>query len=75
MKINLPLFNNADKRIINLESPISNNDYVESKNTLFENTDSLGLLKKMKVEAVNLANNHIQDRGFLYCTQLRNRIR
>lgn len=46
MKINLPLFNNADKRIINLESPISNNDYVESKSTLFANTDSLGLLKK-----------------------------
>jgi hypothetical protein len=55
-------FHNADKRIINLEQPISNNSKVADKCTLYTSSCAIGQLKELKIDAVNLAHNHIQDK-------------
>ena len=57
------IFNEADIRIINLEKPISNNNYVAEKPTLYTDSHALNQLNELKINAVNLANNHIQDKG------------
>ena len=57
------IFNEADIRIINLEQPISNNNYVAEKPTLYTDSHALNQLNELKINAVNLANNHIQDKG------------
>lgn len=57
------LFDSSDFRIVNLEQAVSDSDYVEDKCTLYTDTQSLVQLKQMKVDAVNLAHNHIQDKG------------
>jgi hypothetical protein len=56
-------FSQADFRVVNLEHPISDNDIIAEKCTLFSGTDSIKYLKELKIGAVNLANNHIQDKG------------
>lgn len=61
--VNVNVFNNAHKRIINLEQPISDSLFVEDKCTLYTGLYSLKQLKDLKVDAVNLAHNHIQDKG------------
>lgn len=57
------IFNSAEYRIINLEQPISNNNYVADKGTLYTDTAALNKLKDLKIDAVNIANNHIHDKG------------
>lgn len=57
------LFYEADLRIVNLEQAISDNNFVADKCTLYSNTESIANLKKNKIDVVNLANNHIQDKG------------
>jgi len=61
--IDINMFNNADKRVVNLEQPISDNNKIEEKCTLFTGSYAINQLKDMKVDAVNLAHNHIQDKG------------
>jgi poly-gamma-glutamate synthesis protein (capsule biosynthesis protein) len=61
--IDINIFHNADKRIVNLEQPISDSDNIEDKCTLFTGSFALKQLKDMKIDAVNLAHNHIQDKG------------
>jgi poly-gamma-glutamate synthesis protein (capsule biosynthesis protein) len=61
--IDIDIFNNANKRIVNLEQPISDSDNIENKCTLFTGSFALKQLKDMKIDAVNLAHNHIQDKG------------
>ena len=61
--VKVSAFNNADVRIINLEQPISNNSYLAQKPTLYTDSSALSQLKDLKINAVNLANNHIQDKG------------
>ena len=61
--VNVEIFNKADARIINLEQPISNNNYIEDKSTLYTDTFAISQLEDLKITAVNLANNHIQDKG------------
>ena len=61
--IQVNIYNNADKRIVNLEQPISDNNTVEDKCTLFTGAYAVSQLKEMKIDAVNLAHNHIQDKG------------
>jgi len=55
-------FNDADIRIINLEQPISDNKEVEDKCTLYTGSSAIQRLREMNIQAVNLANNHIQDK-------------
>ncbi len=61
--VDVQAFINADKRVVNLEQPISDNNKVEDKCTLFTGSFAIKQLKEMKIEAVNLAHNHIQDKG------------
>jgi poly-gamma-glutamate synthesis protein (capsule biosynthesis protein) len=61
----IDMFNNADKRVVNLEQPISDSDNIEDKCTLFTGSFALKQLKDMKIDAVNLAHNHIQDKGLI----------
>lgn len=61
--VNVGVFNNADKRIINLEQPISDSSFVEDKCTLYTGSYALKQLEDLKITAVNLAHNHIQDKG------------
>ena len=56
-------YNLADVRIFNLEHPISDSSFVENKSTLYVGSSALNQLKELKVSAVNLAHNHIQDKG------------
>lgn len=55
-------FFSADLRIVNLENPISDNEEVEDKSTLYASSLALKHLKAFKIDAVALANNHIQDK-------------
>jgi len=52
----------ADLRIGNLEHPISNRQEEAGKATLFTNTTVLRHIAEMRLNAVNLANNHIHDK-------------
>lgn len=61
--INSKLYEQADFRVVNLEQAVSDSDYIEDKCTLYTGSQSLLQLKQMKVDAVNLAHNHIQDKG------------
>ena len=61
--VEVEVFNNAKKRIINLEQPISDSSYVENKCTLYTDSYALNQLKDLRIDAVNLAHNHIQDKG------------
>jgi len=61
--IDVDLFKNADKRVVNLEQPISDNENIEDKCTLFTGSYAVTQLKDMKINSVNLAHNHIQDKG------------
>lgn len=61
--VDVDVFNNADKRVINLEQPISDSTFVEDKCTLYTGSYALKQLLDLKVDAVNLAHNHIQDKG------------
>ena len=61
--INVNSFKNSDRRIVNLEQAISDSDYIENKCTLFTGSSSINQLKELKIDAVNIANNHIQDKG------------
>jgi poly-gamma-glutamate synthesis protein (capsule biosynthesis protein) len=61
--IDVSIFKNADKRIVNLEQPISDSNTIEDKCTLFTGSYAINQLKEMKIDAVNLAHNHIQDKG------------
>ncbi|HHF3142119.1 TPA: CapA family protein [Vibrio alginolyticus] len=56
-------FRNASLRVINFEQAVSDNVFVADKCTLYTKSDSLKHLKDMRVNAVNLAHNHIQDKG------------
>ncbi len=57
------VFNNADMRIINLEQAVSNASYVTNKCTLYTDSYATKQLHDLNVSAVNLAHNHIQDKG------------
>ena len=61
--VDVDVFNKADKRVINLEQPISDSKFVEDKCTLYTGSYALKQLLDLKVDAVNLAHNHIQDKG------------
>lgn len=56
-------FRNADVRVINLEQAISDNNIEIDKGTLFTGSYALNQLKDLKINAVNTAHNHIQDKG------------
>lgn len=55
-------FEYADKRIVNLEQPISDNNLIADKCTLYTGSFAVNQLKQLKIDAVNLAHNHIQDK-------------
>lgn len=62
--INVPEFHSADARIVNLEHPIGEKlEIDENKSTLFAGLYAINQLKNLRVSAVGLANNHIQDIG------------
>lgn len=56
------IFISADKRIVNLEQPISDNEFVVDKCTLYTGSFATKQLKQLNIDAVNLAHNHIQDK-------------
>src|SRR5690554_2954462 len=57
------IFNNADFRVVNLEQAVSENSYNVDKSTLYTSPLMIKLLKDWNVDVVNLANNHIHDKG------------
>ena len=61
------LFTSCDYRIVNFEAPIQSLDYTElpkkSGPRLMQPVETKALLKKIKVDALTLANNHIMDQG------------
>jgi poly-gamma-glutamate synthesis protein (capsule biosynthesis protein) len=59
----IPVFKEAEKRIVNLEQPISDNDDIADKCTLYTGSFAINQLQKMSIDAVNVAHNHIQDKG------------
>jgi len=61
--INSKTFNNSDLKIVNLEQPISDNEHVADKCTLHTGSSAIEKLKQLNIAAVNLAHNHIQDKG------------
>ena len=61
--IQIDEFHNADLRVINLEQSVSNSSYTAPKGTLYTDSNVINQLKELKVDAVNLAHNHIQDKG------------
>lgn len=61
--VEVSIFNKADKRIVNLEQPISDSSFIEDKCTLYTNSYALKQLLDLQIDAVNLAHNHIQDKG------------
>lgn len=67
--IKVPEFWKADKRIINLEQAISNSEIIADKGTLYTDSYAVEQLKFLKVSAVNLANNHIHDKGISGITE------
>lgn len=60
--INSGTFKDADKRIVNLEQPISESEHVADKCTLYTGSFATEQLKQLGISAVNLAHNHIQDK-------------
>ena len=61
--IKIDEFLNAGLRIINLEQPISDNNEIADKSTLYTGSNAVIQLKQLKIDAVNIAHNHIQDKG------------
>ncbi|WP_180074661.1 CapA family protein [Acinetobacter sp. YH12116] len=57
------LYKEADIRVVNLEQAVSDSEFVENKCTLYTGTQSLLQLREMKFDIINLAHNHIQDKG------------
>ena len=60
--VNSETFKSADKRIVNLEQPISESEHVADKCTLYTGSFATEQLKQLGISAVNLAHNHIQDK-------------
>ncbi|WP_417449440.1 CapA family protein [Kordiimonas sp.] len=56
-------FKNADVRVSNLEQPISNSADVAEKCTLHTGSYAVAQLEQLGISVVNLANNHIHDKG------------
>jgi poly-gamma-glutamate synthesis protein (capsule biosynthesis protein) len=61
--INSKLFSTADVRVVNLEQSISDSSLELSKGTLHTPASSAEKLSHLGIDVVNLANNHIQDKG------------
>lgn len=62
----IPLFLEADIRMVNLETPVANStdDMDESKSYVFNaKPEDISLLKKIKIDLVFLGNNHSMDYG------------
>ena len=61
------LFASCDYRVVNYEGPVASSDYKvfppKSGPRLMQPVDTIDLLKKLKVDALTLANNHIMDYG------------
>ncbi|MFC3959089.1 CapA family protein [Halovivax cerinus] len=61
--MNSSTYHDADLRIANLEHPIGIGEPIEQKSTLHAPPDAIEYLKELRVDAVCLANNHVQDLG------------
>ncbi|TVZ08249.1 poly-gamma-glutamate synthesis protein (capsule biosynthesis protein) [Cellulophaga sp. RHA_52] len=61
--INIREFHSSDIRILNLEHPITNTEDKADKALLYTDTSVIENLVKSNITAVNLANNHIHDKG------------
>lgn len=62
-RIEVSLFINADARIASLEQAISDRQAVADKCTLHSGSDAVIHLQRLRMTAVNLAQNHIHDKG------------
>jgi hypothetical protein len=63
MPVHSEFYSDAEIRIANLEQPISDSVLNANKSTLHTNSSVIPMLKTLGISAVNLANNHIQDKG------------
>ena len=61
--IDVDEFHDADLRVSNLESPLSSGKNSAKKPVLFAPESAVNTLVSLNVDIVNLANNHIQDKG------------
>jgi len=55
-------YREAEIRIVNLEQPISDSPHVADKSTIYTGSAAIHQLRQLRVDAVNLAHNHIQDK-------------
>ena len=61
--IKIPEYFKADFRIVNLENPLSDRNEVADKCTIHAPTSAAKYLQAFNIDGVNLANNHIHDKG------------
>jgi len=61
--LEIPSYQSADKRIINLEQCISDREAVTGKTTIFSNSWVKPLICSLRTDCVSLANNHLHDCG------------
>ena len=61
--IKIPEYFKADFRIVNLENPLSDRNEVADKCTLHAPTNGVKYLRAFNIDGVNLANNHMHDKG------------
>lgn len=57
------IFKSDDYTIMNLESPLTDSEYKSSNDSIKGSTQNAELLKSFSVDAVNIANEHIDDYG------------
>jgi Bacterial capsule synthesis protein PGA_cap len=56
------IYDQADIRMTNLESPLTDTECVIEKSVLYGRKDEIKILKKNNIDLVGLSNNHIQDK-------------
>lgn len=61
--IKIPEYFKADFRIVNLENPLSDRNEVANKCTIHAPTSAAKYLQAFNIDGVNLANNHMHDKG------------
>lgn len=62
----LPIINEADIKVVNLEAPIKNGEFTPIKKSgpiLHTTKETVEVLKEAGINVVTLANNHFRDQG------------
>lgn len=63
IRIDSDIFHDAAIRVVNLEQAVSDSEHKADKSTLYTSSKVLPWLQKNNIDLINIANNHIQDKG------------